>query len=56
MTLSDLGMKREDLSLAAGIMTKNPYWNPQPLVENELLALLEDAFEGNPPGQGLERR
>lgn len=56
MTLAELGMKREDLSRAAAIMTKNPYWNPQPLVEDELLALLEDAFEGNAPGQGLERR
>lgn len=56
MTLAELGMKREDLANAAEIMTKNPYWNPQPLVESELLALLEDAFEGNVPGHGLGGR
>lgn len=56
MRLADLGLGREDLPRAAAIMMQNPYWNPQPLVEADLRAMLEDAFAGNRPGSGFEAR
>jgi len=53
MTLAEIGMKEEDLDRAAEIMAQNPYWNPQPLVQEELRALLDDAFYGRKPGSSL---
>lgn len=53
MTLSELGMKQSDLDRAVGIMMNNPYWNPQPLLEQDLRGLLDDAFFGRAPGTSL---
>jgi maleylacetate reductase len=53
MTLSELGMKREDLGRATSIMMETPYWNPQPVVADELRQLLENAFLGRSPATGF---
>lgn len=54
MTLAELGLAAGYLPRAAEIMMQNPYWNPQPLVEADLKAMLEDAFAGHRPGTSLE--
>tara|TARA_A100001391_G_scaffold203994_1_gene198068 strand:+ start:6751 stop:7818 length:1068 start_codon:yes stop_codon:yes gene_type:complete len=53
MTLAELGMKQPDLDRAVEVMMSNPYWNPQPLAEEELRGLLDDAFFGRAPGTSL---
>jgi maleylacetate reductase len=47
--LSEIGMRFEDLDLAADIAVKNPYDNPRPVTRNAIRALLEAAFYGNKP-------
>ena len=49
-SLASLGMKREDLDQAARIATTNPYYNPRPVTTEGVRALLEDTFNGRPPG------
>jgi maleylacetate reductase len=49
MKLSDIGMKQEDLDLAADLASQNPYYNPRPVTRNDIRALLEDAFSGKHP-------
>lgn len=49
MKLSDIGMKQEDLDLAADLASQNPYYNPRPVTRNGIRALLEDAFSGKHP-------
>lgn len=45
-TLEEIGFAQEDISKAVKIMLSKPYPNPAPLVEAQLLVLLEKAFEG----------
>lgn len=50
--LRDIGMKYDDLDLAAELAVANPYWNPRQLGRDEqpaLRQLLQDAWEGAPP-------
>ncbi len=47
--LSDIGMKYEDLDLAADLASQNPYYNPRPVTRDGIRALLEDAFSGEHP-------
>jgi maleylacetate reductase len=48
-SLAALGMRREDLEEAARLAADPPPWNPRPVSSTEVLALLEDAFEGRRP-------
>jgi alcohol dehydrogenase class IV len=50
LALKDLGMPREGLEKAARLATENPYYNPRPIRHEDILALLENAFEGVRPG------
>ncbi|MBN3789123.1 maleylacetate reductase [Burkholderia sp. Ac-20353] len=50
VSLEALGMKEADLDHAADIAAANPYWNPRPLERQALRKLLQDAFDGTPPG------
>ena len=48
--LSEIGMRYEDLDLAADLASKNPYYDPRPITREGIRALLEAAFYGSPPG------
>jgi maleylacetate reductase len=48
-SLKEIGMKEEKLSEAATLATKNPYYNPRPVVEKDLQGLLDRAFRGEQP-------
>ena len=48
-SLKELGFKAQDLDKAAGIATRDPYWNPRPIDEAGLRAMLQGAFDGTPP-------
>ena len=46
MSLKEIGMKRSDLSKAASLVVESPYYNPRPVTQDAVLALLDDAFIG----------
>lgn len=51
-SLKQLGMRAEDLDLAADLAVSNPYWNPRPFgpaEKSEIRGLLQDAFDGAKP-------
>jgi maleylacetate reductase len=48
--LAELGMRAEDIRRIAALAAENPYWNPRPVSEARLHALLDDAFQGRRPG------
>ncbi|MEO3999366.1 maleylacetate reductase [Mesorhizobium sp. CAU 1732] len=48
-SLAALGMREADLARAAAQAVQNPYWNPRPLDEAEILALLRRAWSGETP-------
>ncbi|KIC21498.1 maleylacetate reductase [Leisingera sp. ANG-Vp] len=47
--LKDLGVSEADLDRAAELAATNPYWNPQPVEEAAIRALLQTAWAGSPP-------
>lgn len=47
--LKDIGMAREDLDRAVGLIMTNPYHNPRRYEREAIGALLDDAWEGRPP-------
>nr|AWR88485.1 maleylacetate reductase [Ensifer sp.] len=49
-SLREVGMRREDLLRAASLVTDAPYYNPRATTPEEIVQLLEDAFEGRRPG------
>uniref|UniRef100_UPI003570DA18 maleylacetate reductase n=1 Tax=Marinobacterium nitratireducens TaxID=518897 RepID=UPI003570DA18 len=49
VALKDIGMKESDLEKAAGIATTNPYYNPRPVIRDDVLALLHQAYDGIRP-------
>lgn len=49
LSLKSLGLKESDLSAAADLAVKNPYWNPRPIERDALLALLQRAWSGDSP-------
>lgn len=52
IALKEIGMKAEDLDLAAQLAVKNTYWNPRPIgpdQQDEIRQLLQNAFEGTRP-------
>ena len=46
--LRDLGMPEDGIEKAVAIATQNPYWNPRPLVEDDLRDLITRAWSGAP--------
>jgi maleylacetate reductase len=48
--LRDIGMDEADLDKAAEIASRNPYYNPRPLTQATIRALLDDAYHGRRPG------
>ena len=50
LSLADLGFREADLDRAAHVAASNPYWNPRPITQAGLRAMLQDAFDGAPPG------
>jgi maleylacetate reductase len=48
-SLSALGMRQEDLETAARLAADPPPWNPRPVSASDVLALLQEAFEGRRP-------
>jgi maleylacetate reductase len=50
LALRDLGMSAEDLDAAADIASADPYWNPRPFDRADIRTVLQNAFEGAPPG------
>ena len=51
LSLQKLGLRETDLDKAAEIATQNPYWNPRPIDQQGVRALLENAWSGSPPSQ-----
>jgi len=49
MALKDLGVSETDLDRAAEIAVQNPYWNPEPVDQTKIRALLGAAWEGRTP-------
>ena len=49
MTLRTLGLREDDLDLAADLAVKNPYWNPRPVERDAIRALLGRAWAGERP-------
>jgi alcohol dehydrogenase class IV len=47
--LKDIGLTAADLDIALDLALKNPYWNPRPVEQIPLRALLEAAFDGRRP-------
>lgn len=47
--LKDLGMKESDIEVVLQLALSNPYWNPEPIVESSVRALLTNAWAGQRP-------
>ncbi|QPC94435.1 maleylacetate reductase [Mesorhizobium sp. INR15] len=47
--LKDIGMSRPHIEEAVGRALENPYWNPRPLEQDALRALVTRAYEGVAP-------
>ena len=54
-TLAGLGMREEDLDEAARLSVDPPPWNPRPVDELSVRALLDDAYHGRRPSPGPRR-
>lgn len=51
LSLRALGMPEDGIARATELAMKDPYWNPQPLEENAIRALIARAWKGDmPPG------
>ncbi|WP_040610297.1 maleylacetate reductase [Oceaniovalibus guishaninsula] len=48
-SLRELGMKEADLDRTAAAAAANPYWNPRPVEQDAIRALLARAWAGDPP-------
>ncbi|WP_341315401.1 maleylacetate reductase [Paraburkholderia sp. IMGN_8] len=53
VALKEIGMLEEQLDQAADIACNNAYWNPRPLERGAIRALLQRAFDGSAPTDGL---
>ena len=47
--LRDIGFKESDIEVALKVALSNPYWNPEPIVEDAIRELLCHAWEGHRP-------
>jgi maleylacetate reductase len=54
--LRDIGMAEADVEQACEIALSHPYWNPRPVERDGLMALLANAWAGNPPGVDARSR
>lgn len=52
LSLRELGLKEADLDRAAEIAVRNPYWNPRPIEQGAIRALLGRAWAGERPERG----
>ena len=48
VSLEELGFHARDLDQAADIATQNPYYNPRPVLRDDIRDLLEKAYHGHP--------
>lgn len=48
VSLKELGFRAEDLDKAADIATQNPYYNPRPVLRDDIRELLKNAYHGHP--------
>ena len=48
-SLQELGMAETDISIAVERALANPYWNPRPLIKEEISQLITRAYFGEPP-------
>ncbi|AFJ46243.1 maleylacetate reductase [Shimwellia blattae] len=48
-SLQALGIGKDDLDQAADIAVSNPYWNPRPIEQTAIRALLQRAWSGHSP-------
>ena len=53
VALKEIGMLEEQLDQATDIACNNAYWNPRPLERGAIRALLQRAFDGSAPHDGL---
>jgi maleylacetate reductase len=51
VALRDIGMREEELDRCAEIASRNAYWNPRPIEQPAIRALLDDAWRGRPPAR-----
>jgi alcohol dehydrogenase class IV len=51
--LAALGLREEDLDNVVRVTFEQPYWNPQPLVQDEVRKLLDNAYFGRPPDDAM---
>ncbi|CAH2793222.1 MAG: Alcohol dehydrogenase (EC [uncultured Paraburkholderia sp.] len=49
VSLAALGMREADLDRAADLACQNAYWNPRAIERAPIRALLQRAFDGEPP-------
>ena len=47
--LAELGLDEQDLDWAAELAVQNPYYNPRPVTQDGVRALLDEAFRGRRP-------
>src|SRR5690606_33836016 len=47
--LKDIGMPESGIDKATELALKNPYWNPRPLTEKDIRALIRRAWAGEAP-------
>ena len=47
--LKDIGFQESDIEVALKVALSNPYWNPEPIVEDAVRELLRNAWEGRRP-------
>jgi alcohol dehydrogenase class IV len=50
--LREIGLREADLGQAVELACRNPYYNPRPIEQAAISALLEDAFQGRRPNAG----
>ena len=53
VTLRALGMAEAGLDRAAAEIASNAYWNPRPVDQVSIRAMLQNAFDGCPPSEVL---
>ena len=49
LALRDLGVTEVNLDHVSELAVKNPYWNPQPVTREDVRAMLQAAWAGDPP-------
>jgi alcohol dehydrogenase class IV len=55
-SLSEIGMRMQDIDQAADLAVKNPYWNPRPIERDAIRGLITRAWAGMPPVDDVKAR